>query len=55
MPYFYVIYFGILLVHRDMRDGEACEAGACTRQLFILSRFVLEIHSNDPIIPPDTS
>lgn len=24
-PYFYVIYFGILLVHRDGRDGEACE------------------------------
>ena len=25
VPYFYVIYFGILLVHRDMRDGEACQ------------------------------
>jgi protein-S-isoprenylcysteine O-methyltransferase Ste14 len=25
VPYFYVIYFGILLVHRDGRDGEACE------------------------------
>ena len=24
VPYFYVIYFGILLVHRDARDGEAC-------------------------------
>jgi len=24
-PYFYVIYFGILLVHRDLRDGEQCE------------------------------
>lgn len=24
VPYFYVIYFGILLVHRDMRDNEAC-------------------------------
>eukprot|EP00740_Mantoniella_antarctica_P014235 CAMPEP_0181374646 /NCGR_PEP_ID=MMETSP1106-20121128/16147_1 /TAXON_ID=81844 /ORGANISM="Mantoniella antarctica, Strain SL-175" /LENGTH=431 /DNA_ID=CAMNT_0023492673 /DNA_START=92 /DNA_END=1387 /DNA_ORIENTATION=+ len=25
VPYFYVIYFGILLVHRDLRDGEACK------------------------------
>lgn len=25
VPYFYVIYFGILLVHRDGRDAEACE------------------------------
>lgn len=24
-PYFYVIYFGVLLVHRDLRDGEQCE------------------------------
>ena len=24
-PYFYVIYFGILLVHRDLRDCEQCE------------------------------
>lgn len=25
IPYFYAIYFGVLLVHRDLRDGEACE------------------------------
>ena len=25
VPYFYAIYFGVLLVHRDLRDGEACE------------------------------
>jgi len=25
IPYFYAIYFGILLIHRDLRDGEACE------------------------------
>jgi len=25
VPFFYVIYFGILLVHRDLRDGEACK------------------------------
>ena len=25
VPYFYAIYFGILLLHRDLRDGEACE------------------------------
>ena len=25
VPYFYVIYFGILLAHRDARDSEACE------------------------------
>jgi len=24
VPYFYVVYFGILLIHRDARDGEAC-------------------------------
>lgn len=24
-PYFYVAYFGVLLVHRDLRDGEQCE------------------------------
>ncbi|KAK9904927.1 hypothetical protein WJX75_005751 [Coccomyxa subellipsoidea] len=24
VPYFYVIYFGALLVHRDLRDGHAC-------------------------------
>ena len=24
VPYFYVVYFGVLLVHRDLRDGEAC-------------------------------
>lgn len=24
IPYFYVIYFGVLLVHRDGRDGEKC-------------------------------
>ncbi|CAK0783472.1 hypothetical protein CVIRNUC_006671 [Coccomyxa viridis] len=25
VPYFYVIYFGALLVHRDLRDGHACQ------------------------------
>ncbi|CAL5220610.1 g2652 [Coccomyxa viridis] len=25
VPYFYVIYFGTLLVHRDLRDGHACK------------------------------
>ena len=25
LPYFYVVYFAILLVHRQMRDDEACE------------------------------
>lgn len=25
LPYFYVIYFAILLVHRQTRDDEACE------------------------------
>ena len=25
VPFFYAIYFGVLLVHRDLRDGEACE------------------------------
>lgn len=25
LPYFYVIFFAILLVHRQMRDDEACE------------------------------
>ncbi|QDZ21766.1 sterol reductase [Chloropicon primus] len=25
VPYFYAIYFGVLLIHRDLRDGEACE------------------------------
>jgi protein-S-isoprenylcysteine O-methyltransferase Ste14 len=24
VPYFYVVYFGVLLVHRDQRDQEAC-------------------------------
>ena len=24
IPYFYVVYFAILLVHRQMRDEEAC-------------------------------
>merc|ERR1712224_838252 len=24
IPYFYAIYFAILLIHRDLRDGEAC-------------------------------
>lgn len=24
IPYFYVVYFAILLVHRQMRDDEAC-------------------------------
>lgn len=24
IPYFYVVYFGVLLVHRDRRDGHAC-------------------------------
>jgi protein-S-isoprenylcysteine O-methyltransferase Ste14 len=25
VPYFYVVYFGVLLFHRDLRDGEQCE------------------------------
>lgn len=25
VPYFYVAYFGVLLFHRDLRDGEQCE------------------------------
>jgi Delta14-sterol reductase len=25
IPYFYAIYFGILLVHRAMRDDHACK------------------------------
>ena len=25
IPYFYVAYFGVLLFHRDLRDGEQCE------------------------------
>ena len=25
IPYFYVVYFGVLLFHRDLRDGEQCE------------------------------
>ena len=25
LPYFYVIFFAILLVHRQIRDDEACE------------------------------
>jgi delta14-sterol reductase len=25
IPYFYVIYFGILLAHRQTRDDEACK------------------------------
>lgn len=25
LPYFYVVFFAILLVHRQMRDDEACE------------------------------
>jgi hypothetical protein len=24
IPYFYAIYFSILLIHRDLRDGHAC-------------------------------
>ena len=26
VPYFYAVYFGILLVHRDRRDQESCRA-----------------------------
>ena len=26
IPYFYVAYFGVLLFHRDLRDGEQCAA-----------------------------
>ena len=25
VPYFYVVYFGVLLVHRDLRDGGGAE------------------------------
>ena len=25
VPYFYAIYFAVLLVHRDLRDEEQCE------------------------------
>ena len=25
VPYFYAIYFAVLLIHRDLRDGHACE------------------------------
>jgi hypothetical protein len=25
IPYFYVVYFGILLVHRQIRDDEQCK------------------------------
>lgn len=25
IPYFYVVYFGILLAHRQTRDDEACK------------------------------
>jgi delta14-sterol reductase len=25
LPYFYVVYFAVLLVHRGLRDDEACE------------------------------
>lgn len=24
LPYFYVVFFAVLLVHRQMRDDEAC-------------------------------
>jgi len=25
IPYFYAIYFGVLLIHRDLRDEAACK------------------------------
>lgn len=38
LPYFYVIYFGILLFHRQTRDDEACALKCVPSLLFPLGR-----------------
>ena len=44
VTYFYVVYFAVLLIHRGLRDDEACEKKSVLAPLLESSRGVLTAH-----------